>query len=198
MKYCSNCGNTAPDDAEYCSVCGTTFDDPRPGTQVSRETGYVHASITAPEPAPVPEERVIDTNKHNDVVELEKLRLQAEKDKLNRHKERNFWIIWGLIMLLLFGFLYANAYLPPILANSQGKISAGDSEEYLGEDYKAVEAHLKAAGFTNIEIVDLDKPGFAGWDDGKVESISINGDTDFNDGNYDYFYPDDKVVISHY
>lgn len=53
MKYCSNCGNTAPDDAEYCSVCGTTFDDPRPGTQVSRETS---TNSISSELAPIPAE----------------------------------------------------------------------------------------------------------------------------------------------
>ena len=53
MKYCSNCGNTADDNAGFCSVCGTAFEDPRPSSQVSRETDRFSETS---EPAPIPVE----------------------------------------------------------------------------------------------------------------------------------------------
>ena len=36
------------------------------------------------------------------------------------------------------------------MAEKKKKISAGSYIELIGKDYKSVEAHLKAAGFTNI------------------------------------------------
>ena len=51
-------------------------------------------------------------------------------------------------------------------------------------------------GFTNIVTVDLDDAGLAFWNDGKVKSVSIDGNDSFEDINY--FYPDDKVIIKYH
>lgn len=66
----------------------------------------------------------------------------------------------------------------------------------IGEDYKVVVAHFEAAGFTNIELIDLDDSGIAFWKSEKVEMISIGGNTDFE--TTDWFSPDTKVVISYH
>ena len=66
----------------------------------------------------------------------------------------------------------------------------------VGEDYKTVEAHFRAAGFTNIELIDLDDAGIAFWNEGKVETISVGGDTSFD--SLDFFDPNTKVVISYH
>ena len=66
----------------------------------------------------------------------------------------------------------------------------------IGEDYKVVVAHFEAAGFTNIELIDLDVSGTAFWKSEKVEMISIGGNTDFE--TTDWFSPDTKVVISYH
>lgn len=76
-----------------------------------------------------------------------------------------------------------------------GLIIAGNSEDFIGQDYETVTANLKAAGFTNIELVEI-SAGLALWKKGEVVSISIGGKTTFY--NADYFSPDAKVVISHY
>lgn len=81
-------------------------------------------------------------------------------------------------------------------AERQGKISAGFSKDLVGEDYKTVDAYLRAAGFTNIEIIDLNDSGLAFWKNGKVAAISIGGKTEFE--STDYFYPDTPIVISYH
>ena len=81
-------------------------------------------------------------------------------------------------------------------AEREGKISAGYHSDLIDEDYKTVVAHFEAAGFTNIEVIDLNDSGLAFWNDGKVETISIGGNTSFSSS--DYFYPDTKVVITHH
>lgn len=82
------------------------------------------------------------------------------------------------------------------IAKSQGKIQAGNYEDLVGQDYKTVVSHFKAAGFENIEVIDLNDSGIAFWTDGEVVTISVGGDTDFE--TVDWFAPDEKVVISHH
>ena len=78
----------------------------------------------------------------------------------------------------------------------QEHLKVGYYKDLVGEDYKTVEAHFKAAGFTNIELIDLNDAGIAFWNEGKVETISVGGDTSFD--SYDYFDPNTKVVISYH
>ena len=87
-------------------------------------------------------------------------------------------------------------YMNEKKAISEGKINAGDYRDLIGQDYKTVKAHFEAAGFTNIELIDLDDAGLALWKNEKVEIISIGGDTSFD--STDFFEPDTKVVISYH
>ena len=66
----------------------------------------------------------------------------------------------------------------------------------IGQSYETVVAHFEAAGFTDIELIDLNDSGIAFWNNGKVEMISVGGDTDFE--TIDWFSPDTKVVISYH
>ena len=47
-----------------------------------------------------------------------------------------------------------------------------------------------------IVIIDLEDSGLAFWNDGKVKSVSIDGNDSFESINY--FYPDDKVIIKYH
>ena len=76
-----------------------------------------------------------------------------------------------------------------------GKICAGSDEDYIDSDYEAAVEQLKALGFTNITTVDSDSAGLAFWNSNKVESVSINGETNFS--SVDYFEPDSAVVVKY-
>ena len=131
-------------------------------------------------------------NRYTDDAEVERVKVDDKKDKRS-------WIflavLWGALALIIIG---VNLYftLAPKVAESQGKISAGYYRDLIGEDYEMVEAHFEAAGFTNIELIDLDDAGLAFWNEGKVKTISVGGDTSFE--STDYFDPDTKVVISYH
>lgn len=80
-------------------------------------------------------------------------------------------------------------------AINSGMISAGYYQDYLEKDYEGVVAQFEAAGFTNIQTIDLHDTGFQFWNNGEVESVSVGGNTYFSRS--DYFSPDVKVVISY-
>ena len=76
-------------------------------------------------------------------------------------------------------------------------VQVGTSSRKLkGEKYSYVESKLKAAGFKNISLYDLNDDGIFGWDKDKVESVSINGRYEFDED--DYFFPNSHVVISYH
>lgn len=102
------------------------------------------------------------------------------------------WGLLALIPILIFGGLFLNK----AVNKGSGKINAGYYRDLVGEDYKTVEAHFEAAGFTNIELIDLDDAGIVFWRNDKVETISIGGNTQFE--STDWFDPDTKVVISYH
>ena len=57
-------------------------------------------------------------------------------------------------------------------------------------------AKLDAAGFTNVELIDLDESGRLFRNAGKIETISVGSDTLFE--STDWFNPDTKAVISYH
>lgn len=111
-------------------------------------------------------------------------------------------VIFG-VLIAMSGVLGIGSYIEEKktekdaqIAMAEGRIQAGYCSDLIGKDYKTVEAHFKAAGFTNIELIDLKDSGLAVWDNEKVESISIGGNSDFDET--DWFEPDTKVVISYH
>jgi len=118
----------------------------------------------------------------------------------NKYKEnkRND-IICLIIIALSIGAIIAGILIPGSRGQrelNEGKISGGYYQDLIGEDYRTVKAHFEAAGFTNIELIDLDDAGLAVWKNEKVEMISIGGNTSFNSN--DYFDSDTVIVISYH
>lgn len=100
----------------------------------------------------------------------------------------------GILFLTSFG-CYMMSYMPKAIGRSEGKISAGFYRDLVGENYQYVESTLEAAGFTNIELIDLDDQGLF-KKDGEVTSVSVGGNTSFD--SLDYFDKDVKVVITYH
>lgn len=118
----------------------------------------------------------------------------------NKEKEdRRLWVASAVSFVVLLCIIIIPLVAMRInetSARNEGKISAGYYRDLLGKDYETVEAHFESAGFTNIELIDLDDSGLAFWKNGKVETISIGGDTSFD--STDFFDPETKVVISYH
>lgn len=117
---------------------------------------------------------------------------EAEKDSRDF---KQVLIIFG-ILLLIPVVISLGLFINKSVSQQEGKISAGYYRDLIGKDYETVEAHFESAGFTNIELIDLNDSGVAFWNEGKVEIISVGGDTSFE--STDYFSPETKVVISYH
>lgn len=76
------------------------------------------------------------------------------------------------------------------------ELSAGDSDDYIGKKYEKVQEELADRGFTNISTIDLDDSGINIFKNNKVESVTIDGNSNFSKGNY--FAADADVVIRYH
>lgn len=180
-----------------CPSCGASIDVDIQGRD------SVFCSYCGQQIQLVDEKRAFTYNKNVNVTKNIHKRYTNDADVIretNKEKEnKRSWIA----LIVCFALLIAIAVIPSLVMNinenvarNEGKISAGFYRDLLDEDYKTVEAHFKAAGFTNIELIDLNDSGIAFWNDGKVETISIGGDTSFD--STDFYDPDTKVVISYH
>lgn len=134
------------------------------------------------------------------IEDAEVIRAMAEEKE-----QKGILIFVAFMFLLMFGFTALCFVSADISskneekkiedAKNSGMICAGYYEDYLEKDYKGVVAQFEAAGFTNIQIIDLHEAGVFFWNNGEVESVSVDGDTHFSRS--DYFSPDAKVVISY-
>lgn len=138
---------------------------------------------------------------HKDIIRTKRYVNDAEviREMEKARENRRGWIANVLLFIILFGVcvLSISSYESKQKANRDaGKIHAGYYKDLIGEDYQTVEAHFRAAGFSNIELIDLNDSGILFWTDEKVKTISVGGDTDFDSG--DWFEPTTKVVISYH
>ena len=122
------------------------------------------------------------------------IRAKSEASKDSRDFKQLLTLM-GLLLLIPI-VVFVGFQINGAVSKHEGKINAGYYKDLIGKDYETVTAHFEAAGFTNIELIDLDDSGLAFWNEGKVDTISVGGDTDFE--SVDWFYPDTKVVISYH
>lgn len=162
----------------YCQYCGCKIilDDEKQETTINKNIN-VTKSIT-------------HNKRHIDDADVIRAKSEATKDS------RKFWgslVSLGILLLMaIAGFIWLN----PSTEQSEGEISAGYYGDLIGKNYETVEAHFEAAGFSNIELIDLNDSGILFWKNDKVETISVGGDTSFD--SLDWFLPDTKVVISYH
>lgn len=149
------------------------------------------------------ENRTLTINKNININKTEHKRYTDDAEVIKaklKDKEAKRDVIIGLIglgILLLVGALALS--IPAIIkgvSESQGKVSVGSYQELIGQHYKTVEAHFESAGFSNIELIDLNDAGLSFLNEEKVEKISVAGNSSFN--SFDYFSKDSKVVITYH
>lgn len=181
---CPNCNGTLDMEiaenttSVFCPYCGQKFylDDEKKEYTINKNIN-------------------INKNIHKRYTDDAEVIKAKNKDK----EDKRSWIVLTVCAIIAIGIPFgmsAKFDIEEKVAKNEGKISAGFYRDLLGEDYKTVEAHFEAAGFTDIELIDLDDAGIAFWNNGKVETISVGGDTDFD--STDWFDPDTKVIISYH
>ena len=179
MMKCPSCGgdltiNASGREFVFCNYCGK---------QIYLDTGR----------------RTININHNIQVDKKIHKRITDDaaivKAKMSDRENKRMWILMLVCLLIPLGVL-ASLKINSSIARNQGKIQAGFYRDYLNQKYEVVEKQMEAAGFKNIEIIDLDDPGLFGGKKDKVQSISIAGNSSFDSG--DWFFPDDKVIISHH
>ena len=119
------------------------------------------------------EEKMINININKSTVDEAKIIREKNKEKEDK---RNFvvLIITFLISILTLAIIWGGPQINKIVAEKEGKISAG----------------------SYIELIDLNDLGIMFWNNGKVETISIGGNTSFDTTSY--FTKDIKIIISYH
>ncbi len=107
-----------------------------------------------------------------------------------------FKSINGSIGIVVCSLLLSGCSSEEPLGENELRI-ADASKSYEGEDYEDVVARLEDNGFYNIETETIEDL-ITGWltKDGEVESISVGGEMEFDDG--DIFTKDATVIITYH
>ena len=191
---CPNCDGVLDiklDNKEYifCPYCGDKFfiDDEKKEYTINQN---IHIK------------KDININKHTSHTNRYIDDADVIRAKTKDREQKYSWIGWVSYFLVCFILLGICAYMideperEAKKAISAGKISAGSYEDYEGDNYQAVFDQLEALGFENITCIDLDDAGLMFWLSDDVECVSIGGDTSFS--RYDYFDPDEVVIIKYH
>lgn len=177
---CPSCGATLENEERimYCGYCGE---------KLLLDDGTENINFTYREF----DEARIRENERKERIRLKELENQA-KDKEREHKTLiGCVVVWFILMGMLY--FMGESSKPKV---DEVKIPFS-SEEYKGDNYEQVVKELKNAGFTDIAVVDQ-KDLVTGWltKDGSIDRISIDGDSEFSDG--DIFAKDARVVITYH
>lgn len=179
---CPSCGANLEIDKKraFCPYCGTKL-------LIDDESLNINVTYTKRDEARIKE------NESKEKIHLTKLNYKerAEKRNIKIALLCGIGIPVFIIISTLLGFTINKG-----VAKQQGKISAGYYKDYVGQNYEAVVTQMEELGFNNIVTVDLEDSGLAFWNNNTVESISIDGNSAFESINY--FYSDDKVIITHH
>lgn len=189
MKYtklcCPSCGAGISIDVKgqkvlYCPYCGSQF-------LIDDADVTVKKNIT-----------IKKTYINEAALEKEKRR---ERENHREYKEFIYFTT-ACFLLVLIGLgslvlMDLNGKRNKQKAIDAGMIQVGQSASELeGQKYQGVMQILESAGFTNIDIVDLDD---AGWFTNKADTvakITIGGNSSFEASTY--FDPDTKIIISYH
>ncbi len=119
---------------------------------------------------------------------------EIENDSTSKNDHVSYLIINGTEYNSGDCFVPANAEITVFYYGTVCKLK-NDADDFIGDNYKEVRAELIDLGFDNIVIVKMDDL-ITGWvtKDGSIESVTIDGDADFKDG--DKYYHDVEVVIT--
>lgn len=188
---CPACGATVEIEQDrksmFCSYCGSKIylDDGVKRVEITKNINY-HQTYT--------DEAKIREHERKEKIQLKQLEYEEREKKRN---DRVVFICIGILFLIAaicFGIsrFYEEAGKPDV-NEVQVPFSSKDLK---GENYEQVIIDLENAGFIEIttkENKDL-VTGFI-TKDGSVEKVSINGDSDFEEGD---IFPEEAAVVVTY
>lgn len=190
----------------FCEYCGTQI-------IVTNENEHTYRQV---------DEAAIKRAETERMVRLKELELQEKENERRRKGEKVAFTIAGAMALVgviseiivpynvLGIFIIMAAILVACLStglNHEEKTSRIISTDELqmtedmasceGENYQTVAALFRSAGFSNVQAVAMKDLNFlTARRNGQVESVSINGSTDFDEG--DIFRKNSRVVITYH
>lgn len=206
---CPECGATL--DIEegrkqiFCSYCGTKV-------MIDNDNEYIYRHI---------DEASIKKTEAETMLRMKELEIEEKENERSRKGRKVAYIIAVILFVIglitmPFGFVGIYAILAggliaefTFIGNSNMKkknrhvISANESritenmEEYSGKNYNSIVALYRTAGFTNVTAVPLcDLNIFTSKKNGQVEEVTINGESDFEEG--DIFPKTVNVMITYH
>lgn len=204
---CPECGANLPIEEGrekiFCSYCGTPI-------IMTDENEYTYRHIDEAEIKRAETERLI---------RLKELEMEEKECERSRKGHRSAMIIAGVIAVigviteivlplnLIGSFLIIVSIwivnesqrkkkFRSTLSSDEAQI-AEDMASCKGKNYNSAVALFQSAGFSNVKAVALgDLSFFAAKKNGQVESVSINGNEDFDEG--DIFQRNANIIITYH
>ena len=191
----------------FCSYCGSQV-------VMTNENEYIYRHI---------DEAEIKQAETDRIVKLRQLEMESQENK-NRKILITVWLVATAVLLLL-GIIGMSTDVDGLimcfvlginvagwggigllgLKNKKKRVVAGADEvvisesmaDYSGKNYNNVVMLFRSAGFKNVNAVPLnDLNMFTMKNNGKVDSVSINGDEEFEEG--DIFPKNSHVAITYH
>ncbi|MCR5402451.1 MAG: hypothetical protein K6E91_01350 [Butyrivibrio sp.] len=194
--YCHSPLNVKPKKQKViCDYCGSVFYVDDDTIRISKN---IHRTVRD-------EGEIHRANAERD-IKMAKLRFKQEK-----HRNKIRLILLGVILYIAISLFFAmmelfeggyeivdDFFYKHKVENmaEEGMFSAGNSRDYINENYKGVVSQLKAAGFKNVKKVNLNDVFFLSDENSKVVSVSINGNSDFVRN--DFWDGSEKVVVTYH
>ena len=190
----------------FCSYCGAKV-------ILTNENEYIYRHV---------DEAGVAQAETDRMIKLRRLQME-EKEAKNRKKWIVVWLVGSTVLMALgvLGFTIGNdgliicmilalmtgmagALYFLIIPPRRSRVTAGDEAAISAEmknledrDYRSAVALFQIAGFQNVSAVPLrDLNLFTRGKNGKVEAVSIDGSTDFAEG--DVFPRTAKVIITYH
>lgn len=209
---CPECGANLPieegREKMFCSYCGTQI-------IMTNENEHTYRHVDAAD---------VKRAETEQLVYLKELELEEKENERSRKGRRTAFAIAGGVAIVgvlseliipenLFGLFAIGvamwiALFAVISKDDKKKITrrvVSPSEVQItenmcsceGKNYNGVVAQYRSAGFSNIQAIPLcDLNIFTAKKNGQVESVSINGNDDFDTG--DIFQKKDSVIITYH
>lgn len=189
---CPACGATVESEQErktiFCKYCGCQIHiyDGVKRVEITKNINY-HKIYT--------DEAKIRENERKEKIQIKQLEFEEREKKRN---DRTVLICIGILFLMSFVCLGIGFLMEELNKPDEDEVKVPFSAKDLeGENYEEVIWDLENAGF--LEIITKEKQdlmtGFL-VKDGSVDKVSINGDSEFDEG--DVFSEEAKVVVTYH